>query len=67
MASIKLDLERCKECHYCIKFCPVDAISIDEGNYNKKGFEVVKVDEDKCIYCGTCYTVCPDVVFTIKK
>ena len=33
---------------------------------NKKGYEIIKVDQDLCIGCGICYKVCPDYVFTIE-
>ncbi len=64
MKKINLSVERCKGCMYCIEACPKDAISLSDYT-NKKGYKVIKVDEDKCISCGSCYRVCPDYVFEI--
>ncbi len=33
---------------------------------NKKGYEIIRVDEDLCIGCGMCYKMCPDYVFTVE-
>jgi len=47
--------ETCRQCPnpWCMRVCPVDAISRDR----KTG--AVVVDEKKCIDCGDCYTACP--------
>lgn len=56
--------ERCKSCEYCIRDCPVKAITLS-GRLNKEGYEYTVVDNTLCIKCGTCYTVCPDLVFEL--
>lgn len=61
----KADVAYCKGCHLCIGNCPVQAI-IPLTEVNKKGYEVIRVDEGKCIGCGGCYKICPDYVFTIE-
>lgn len=66
MGKVVLNKHRCKSCYYCIDACPVGAISMSELS-NKKGYNVVQVDQDKCISCGSCYIVCPDYVFEIAK
>lgn len=48
----------------CIRECPKKAIK-KSGTNNKKGYEVIEVDEQLCVACGTCYVVCPDYVFEI--
>lgn len=55
-------VERCKECGYCVRSCPVEALSFSVV-VNKKGYRVVSMDEEKCTCCAICYTVCPDNVF----
>ena len=64
MEKIKLDLEKCKGCYYCVHSCPAGSISISQ-NTNRKGFRVVKIDREKCIQCGICYRVCPDYVLEL--
>lgn len=62
MMRVTIDRDRCKDCGYCIHFCPRKAIS-RAGKYNKEGYEYMQIDREKCIVCGICYTVCPDGVF----
>lgn len=66
MEKIVLQLQRCKGCYNCIRACPKEAIS-KAGVSNKKGYEVIQVDQEACIACGTCYTVCPDYVFEVNQ
>ncbi len=56
---------RCKGCGYCINACPKGAVVLS-GLVNEKGYETIKVEEEKCIVCGMCYRVCPDYVFEIR-
>ncbi len=41
----------CKDCHRCLRECPVKAISFEDDQ--------AQIIEEKCIYCGTCIEVCP--------
>lgn len=41
----------CKDCHRCLRSCPVKAIGIKQGR--------ARVLDDKCILCGKCVTECP--------
>ena len=66
MATMKLSVERCKSCGYCIFSCPKEALKLS-GCLNKEGYDYVTVDDNKCIKCGICYTVCPDNVFEISE
>lgn len=66
MAKLHIDRERCKGCGGCILQCPKGALSFS-GQLNKAGYDTIQSDEAKCIQCGICYTVCPDIVFTITE
>ncbi|BES66138.1 ferredoxin family protein [Gottschalkiaceae bacterium SANA] len=65
MAIAKADISLCKGCRLCVGVCPVDAIE-PLHEVNKKGYEIIRIDEDKCIGCGMCYVMCPDYVFTVE-
>lgn len=52
MNLVKIDFDRCKECGYCIKFCPKGVLS-KGTKVNKKGYYPPVVGEG-CIACGTC-------------
>lgn len=64
MEKVKISVEKCKGCYYCVNACPKKCISISEKT-NKKGYKVIVIDHEKCIGCGICYTVCPDIVFEV--
>ena len=65
MAKASANVELCKGCQLCVGNCPRKAIiPLETGN--KKGYEIIKVDQNLCIGCGICYKVCPDYVFTIE-
>ena len=46
-----VDLEKCKKCGICAKFCPEGSIEVKEGG--------AVVDMDYCKGCGICAKVCP--------
>lgn len=66
MSKVIVSKDKCKQCGYCIKHCPVQAISFS-ADFNSSGFKYAVIDDDKCIACGMCYTTCPDGVFEITK
>lgn len=41
----------CKDCHRCVRTCPVKAIGITSGH--------ASVMDDRCILCGKCVVECP--------
>lgn len=65
MAKAKANVELCKGCRLCVVNCPRKAI-LPLETVNKKGYEIISIDEDLCIGCGICYKVCPDYVFTVE-
>lgn len=65
MAKASANVELCKGCRLCVGNCPRQAI-IPLETVNKKGYEIIAVDQERCIGCGICYKVCPDYVFTVE-
>jgi 2-oxoacid:acceptor oxidoreductase delta subunit (pyruvate/2-ketoisovalerate family) len=50
-----VDLEKCKFCDLCQKFCPTDVVEIR----GKKPDRELYFDLDYCKGCGICADVCP--------
>jgi phytoene dehydrogenase-like protein/NAD-dependent dihydropyrimidine dehydrogenase PreA subunit len=48
---MKVNLENCTGCGYCLLSCPQDAISSDGW---------ARVDEERCNDCNVCFFVCPN-------
>ena len=48
---LKLVKSNCKDCHKCIRYCPVKAIRFTGHQAH--------IINDECILCGHCYVVCP--------
>jgi uncharacterized Fe-S center protein len=50
-AALKLTIgDNCTRCGQCAKYCPTDAITLDEVKAH--------IDQDKCIGCAECLAVC---------
>jgi uncharacterized protein (DUF362 family)/Pyruvate/2-oxoacid:ferredoxin oxidoreductase delta subunit len=41
----------CRECAVCVKGCPIEAITIENG--------ITRIDHKQCIKCLCCYEFCP--------
>jgi len=54
----KLKKANCKNCHKCIRHCPVKAIGFSEGQ--------AQIVQDDCILCGECFVICPQNAKSIR-
>ena len=74
MAKGKLNLEnkeviilaeRCKECGFCIEFCPQHVL-YESTEINSKGYHPIYLgDSDKCTKCDICGMICPDFAISV--
>jgi len=59
--------ERCKECNFCITYCPTKVLAYSEDT-NAKGYrypEVAAGKEHSCVLCRFCDMICPELaIFT---
>ncbi|WP_040294042.1 [Fe-Fe] hydrogenase large subunit C-terminal domain-containing protein [Acetonema longum] len=51
MKPITTQKVNCKDCHRCVRSCPVKAIAIEKGQ--------ARLIDDRCILCGECVVECP--------
>ena len=55
--------ERCKECGYCVGYCPEKVLTFSDG-INSKGYHypvIAKGQEEACVHCGYCNLICPEL------
>lgn len=67
--EIHIVTERCKECNYCINYCPKDVLERSLST-NTHSYHPVRVKEDKndsCVACGMCQTICPDFAIFVTE
>lgn len=61
--------ERCKECNWCIDYCPEDILTKSD-DINEKGYHPPKLKPDKsfinCSSCGFCELICPEFAIFLK-
>ena len=61
--------ERCKECKYCVSFCPNDVLELSKER-NAKGYHypgVAAGKEEACVACQFCSLVCPDLAIFVDE
>lgn len=66
MNEVRINTERCKECGYCIRYCPKGCLKKGDA-INKRGYYAPVYEAANCIGCGICAQVCPDTVLTVYK
>jgi len=61
--------ERCKECEWCIKFCPEEILEKSD-EINKKGYHPPQLKKgatfDECAECHFCELICPEFAIYVK-
>ena len=61
--------ERCKQCNFCINYCPTQVLEYSE-EINAKGYHfpiVAEGKESSCVHCRFCDLICPELaIFTTE-
>jgi 2-oxoglutarate ferredoxin oxidoreductase subunit delta len=58
--QVKILVERCKGCSFCVEFCPTKVLEMSSA-FNSKGYHSPHVvAADKCSGCDLCGMYCPD-------
>ena len=58
----------CKECGYCIEFCPRGVIEVS-SKFNRKGYHPPSVKKpDECVNCHYCEIICPEfAIYSVES
>ena len=63
---LKFQVDKCKGCGLCMKFCPKNVLGLDETEVNVLGYHPVgQVRSEDCIGCASCALMCPDGVINV--
>ena len=63
LGRVHVITERCKQCDFCIDYCPTDVLIYTE-DINAKGYHYPIVADDKgsaCVDCHFCELICPEL------
>ena len=57
---VVVNRESCKGCGFCVEFCPLDALALEQ-QYNAKGYHPPYLAKPElCNGCDMCGLFCPD-------
>jgi 2-oxoglutarate ferredoxin oxidoreductase subunit delta len=57
---VRIIIERCKGCSFCVEYCPRDVLRISK-KFNKKGYHYPEViAAGLCVDCNLCEAICPE-------
>ena len=67
IGKIIVNIDLCKDCRFCIEFCP-NGVLEESKDVNFKGYHYPVVKPGKeldCVACRMCEKVCPDFAITV--
>ncbi len=64
--EVRIIVERCKGCGFCVEYCPKDVLVLSE-DFNRKGYHFPQVVKNgECVNCNLCEMICPDfAIFSV--
>jgi len=64
-SQVKMIVDRCKGCGFCIEFCPQHILH-QSAETNSKGYHTVSIDNSyKCTGCNICSMICPEFAIIV--
>ena len=63
--QLQVIAQRCKECGFCIEFCPQKVLT-SSAEINSHGYHIVcSLDNEKCTGCNVCAMICPEFAISV--
>lgn len=64
--EVRILVERCKGCEFCVEYCPRDVLAMSP-EFNRKGYHPpMVVKEGACLNCNLCEVICPEfAIYTV--
>ncbi len=63
LGRVHVIVERCKQCNFCIDYCPTSVLEYSPDT-NAKGYHFPVVSQGKetaCVNCRFCDLICPEL------
>lgn len=67
MGHIEINIQLCKGCGYCVKYCTQNILEIGTEINNTGYLYSVQTEPEKCTGCGICAMMCPDAAINVYK
>ncbi len=71
MSHVVVEIEKCKGCGICIKFCNLEVLVLSEETNSIGAHYPKQLDAGKkgkpCNGCANCAVVCPDMCFEVWR
>jgi 2-oxoglutarate ferredoxin oxidoreductase subunit delta len=66
--EVKIVVDRCKGCGFCVEYCPNEVLELSRG-FNRKGYHPpVVVKQGECVNCNLCEMICPEfAIFSVLQ
>jgi NADPH-dependent glutamate synthase beta subunit-like oxidoreductase/NAD-dependent dihydropyrimidine dehydrogenase PreA subunit len=65
--EVKLAVENCKECGYCVEVCGVGTFG-PSTLFNRRGYKPMEVKtSEHCVGCYRCFFSCPDFAIDVRE
>lgn len=64
---VSINPRLCKDCGYCVKFCPKQILKTGTVRNRRGHFYPELTDEEKCISCAICALMCPEGAIEVRE
>jgi formate hydrogenlyase subunit 6/NADH:ubiquinone oxidoreductase subunit I len=63
----ELDTETCDGCGFCVRVCPVQALTLVSRSQRLMNGSRAELDQERCLGCGVCVANCPSAALRLES